>query len=68
MGPNPGLLDGGAEPSALAEGLEARFGGLTPQAIITHGKPTASASSESKRPESGNATVKAIANNAITRD
>ena len=36
MGPNPGLLDGGAEPSALAEGLEARFGGMSPQAIITH--------------------------------
>lgn len=34
MAPNPGLLDVGAEPSALAEGLEARFGGLAPQAII----------------------------------
>jgi phosphoadenosine phosphosulfate reductase len=36
MGPNPGLLDGGAEPSELAQSLEARFGGLTPQAIIIH--------------------------------
>jgi phosphoadenosine phosphosulfate reductase len=36
MGPNPGLLDAGAERSALADGLELRFGGLTPQAIIGH--------------------------------
>jgi len=34
MVPNPGLLDAGAERSARAEALEARYGLLEPQAVI----------------------------------
>ena len=36
MVPNPGLLDAGAERSARADALEARFGGGSPQEIIQH--------------------------------
>jgi phosphoadenosine phosphosulfate reductase len=36
MVPNPGLLDAGAERSARADGLEARYGALSPQDVIRH--------------------------------